>query len=78
MNDPRIALLEKFRDGRTQTQFANLLGIDQSTLSLIMAGKRGPNIALLGLIKAFPDRAPEIAAALSTTAVGAEREVVSA
>ncbi len=65
MLDARLALLIEFKGERTQSEFANLLGIDQSTLSLILAGKRGSNIALMGLLRAFPDRAKEIATALT-------------
>lgn len=68
VTDVRVALIREFQGDRTQTEYAALLGIDQSTLSLILAGKRGPNVALVGLLRAFPDRANEIAAALITPA----------
>jgi transcriptional regulator with XRE-family HTH domain len=63
-----VNLLREFQGSRTQVEFAEMLGIDQSTLSLILAGKRGPNLAIIGLLRAFPAAAPRIAAALSAPA----------
>jgi transcriptional regulator with XRE-family HTH domain len=65
ITDATRQLIEELKGSRTQVEFAALLGIRQSTLSLILAGKRNPNIALVGLMRAFPHRANEIAAALA-------------
>lgn len=78
ITDARVRLINEFRGDRTQTEYAELLGIDQSTLSLILAGKRGPNIALVGLLRAFPQHAGEIAAALAAAPNAAPAEPATA
>lgn len=71
--DAVVNLLREYQGTRTQVEFAEMLGIDQSMLSLILAGKRRPNLAIIGLLRAFPAAAPRIAAALSAPATPAEQ-----
>ncbi len=64
ITDARIALIRKLQGEQSQNQFARFLGIDQSTLSLVLAGKRSPDFVLIRLLRAFPDAADEVAEAL--------------
>lgn len=64
LTDARLVLIRKFQGDQSQNQFARSLGVDQSTLSLIFAGKRSPDFVLLRLLQRFPESAAEIADAL--------------
>jgi len=49
---------------RTQKEFADLLGISQRMVSVLLTGERNPGYQTIrGLVKAFPEREQEIWAA---------------
>lgn len=51
---------------RSLREYAGLLGVDHSTLVLIYGGQRSPGGKVLrGLLRAFPEQAPEIARAVT-------------
>lgn len=64
-DEQAIAVIKGFQDGRSINQFARDLGIDPGQLWRVLNGEQGPNRVLLQLIRAHPDRANEIAAALN-------------
>ncbi len=67
------AILRDRQGTMTQEEYAAHLGIAQGTLSLIYSGKRGIGTEVLrAFLRAYPDAAKEIAAALAAP-VDAER-----
>lgn len=63
--DPRLIVIRRIQGDLSQNQFAKRIGVDSSTLSLVLSGKRGPNLILIQMLRAFPEAAQEIAAALA-------------
>ena len=62
-------IIRKYQGTMGQREYARLLGIGQTTLSLIYKGERNPGIEVIrALARAFPESAAEIAAALTTAA----------
>jgi len=59
-------ILRKYQGERSLREYARLLGVDHSTLSVVFNTNREPStFILVALARAFPETAPEIAAALS-------------
>jgi transcriptional regulator with XRE-family HTH domain len=59
-------ILRRYQGDLTQQAYARRLGISESALSLVYAGKRGIGVEVLrALARAFPDAARDIAAALA-------------
>lgn len=59
------ALTNAFTSERSVVEYAELLGVDHSSLYLIYTGKRQPGMKVLhSLVRLFPSAATEIAAAL--------------
>ena len=67
MTDAVVDLIRRFQGERTQEEYARLLGVAPSTLSLVLAKKRGPELVLVQMLRAFPESAQEIARALAGT-----------
>ncbi len=66
-------VLRKYQGQRTQTEYAELLGITQGYLSLIYSGARNPGIDVQrGFLRAFPHAALEYVKALSSATEGSE------
>lgn len=60
------AILRDRQGTMTQDEYAARLGISQGTLSLIYSGKRGVGTDVLrAFLRAYPDAAKDITAALS-------------
>lgn len=56
-------LLEELKGGQSRTDFAARLGLNPSTVSKLLLGKRvGGRAVLAGLIAAYPERQDEIVA----------------
>lgn len=65
-------VFRKYQGDRTQTEYAEFLGLTQGTLSLIYSGRRGVGMEVLrALARAYPESAEDIASALSAP----EREI---
>lgn len=59
--DRLIELLREAQDGKTQAQFAAMLGITQSMLSKVYAGNRRPGKGVIsGLCRVLPAHSQEI------------------
>ena len=57
----KIRLLRELQGNMSQVDFADMLGISQSYLSMIYAGQRGAgSMVAQGLVRSFPERRPEI------------------
>lgn len=70
-----VAVLRKYQGSMGQQEYARLLGVGQSTLSLIYSGRRNPGIEVIrALAQAFPAAADEIAAALAAVPTAPERQ----
>ena len=77
--DTLTEILRKYQGERSLREYARLLGVDHSTLSVVFNTDREPSTFILAaLARTFPPAAGEIAAALADTTVGAEREQVPA
>jgi transcriptional regulator with XRE-family HTH domain len=64
---------------RSANEYARLLGVNHSTLSLIYSGARNPGISVVrGLARAFPAAAGDLGAALVAGGVEDERRAVTA
>jgi len=62
-------VLRKYQGERTQTEYAELLGISQGYLSLVLSGGRNAGIEVQrGFLRAFPDAAMEYLTALAAPA----------
>ena len=70
------AILRDRQGSMTQEEYAARLGIAQGTLSLIYSGKRGVGTDVLrAFLRAYPDAAKDITAALSAPAEGEKAAV---
>lgn len=59
-------IIRRYQGEMGQREYARLLGIGQTTLSLIYSGQRNPGIEVVQAVaRAFPQAAAEIAAALA-------------
>lgn len=66
-------IIRKYQGDMGQREYARLLGIGQTTLSLIYSGQRNPGIEVIrALAQRFPESAKEIGDALSAITLGAE------
>ena len=64
-----VEIIRKYQGELGQREFARLLGIGQTTLSLIYSGQRGVGVEVLqALARTFPESADEIGAALAAPA----------
>ncbi|HEY8598542.1 MAG TPA: helix-turn-helix transcriptional regulator [Thermomicrobiales bacterium] len=69
----------EFDTPRGVREYARLLGVNDGQLSQILNDIQRPGLTVIqALARTFPQAAPEIAAALADTTVGAEREAISA
>ena len=60
-----IAVIEKFKGDRSLNQYARDLDIDPGQLWRVMKGEQGPNRVIVALLRMYPERGKEIAAALA-------------
>lgn len=67
-DEQAIAIIKRLQDGRSINQFARDLGMDPGQLWRVLNGEQGPNSVIVRLLRLYPDRAPEIAAALAAPA----------
>ncbi len=65
MDERAIGIIKKLQDGRSINQFARDLDMDPGQLWRILNGEQGANRVIVALITIYPERAVEIAAALS-------------
>ena len=73
MDERAIGVIHQFKGERSINQFARYLDMDPGQLWRVLNGAQGANRVIVALLRLYPDRANDIAAALAAPVEQAER-----
>ncbi len=60
-----VQIIRKYQGDMTQQQYADALGVGQSTLSMLYSGQRKPGMEVIrALVRAFPHAVKEVVDAI--------------